>query len=57
MDEIITQDRLEKLLEMFIGENPMGDTRDLAKWFFLKGYKEGKNDALRDTSKRILRTM
>ena len=38
-------ERLEKLLEQFMHENPYGDTRDLAEWFYNKGYKEGNDDA------------
>jgi hypothetical protein len=43
--EKISSDKLENLLERFIKENPFGDTRDLAEWFYNKGYKEGNDDA------------
>jgi hypothetical protein len=43
--EKISSERLEKMLEQFMHENPYGDTRDLAEWFYNKGYKEGNDDA------------
>lgn len=43
--ENISSENLEQMLEQFMHENPYGDTRDLAEWFYNKGYKEGNDDA------------
>lgn len=35
---------LEIMLEDFIRENPMGDSRDLAKYFYERGYADATSD-------------
>lgn len=44
--DTIECDELETYLEEFMGQYPYGDSRDLAKFFYEKGYLAGKNDAL-----------
>lgn len=38
--EKISSEKLEKMLEQFMHENPYGDTRDLAEWFYNKGSED-----------------
>lgn len=53
MNEIITNEKLEKLLERFLKKHPMGDTRDLAKFFYEEGFHAGNTDAYIVMSKKI----
>ena len=53
MDEIITNEKLEKLLERFLKKHPMGDTRDLAKFCYEEGYHAGSTDAYIVMSKKV----
>ena len=41
MEEHITNTEVQDLLEQFVKENPFGNTFELAKWFFNKGYEAG----------------
>ena len=53
MDEIITNEKLENLLEEFLKKYPMGDTRDLARFCYEKGFKDGEIDAYFVMSKNV----
>lgn len=53
MDEIITNEKLEKHLERFLKKYPMGDTRDLAKFFYEEGFHAGSTDAYIVMSKKV----
>lgn len=53
MDEIITNEKLENLLERFLNKHPMGDTRDLAKFFYEEGFHAGSTDAYIVMSKKV----
>lgn len=53
MNEIITNEKLEKLLERFAKKHPKGDTRDLAKFFYEEGFHAGGTDAYIVMSKKI----
>lgn len=44
--DTIECDELETYLEEFMGQYPYGDSRDLAKFFYEKGYLAGQNDTL-----------
>lgn len=44
--DTIECDELETYLEEFMGQYPYGDSRDLAKFFYEKGYLAGQNDIL-----------
>lgn len=44
--DTIECDELETYLEEFMGEYPYGDSRDLAKFFYEKGYLAGQSDTL-----------
>lgn len=41
MEEHISFDLLERLLEQFLHENPYGDTRELANYMYNKGFEAG----------------
>lgn len=43
MKKEIESSKLEIMLEDFMRENPMGDSRDLAKYFYEKGYADAEN--------------
>lgn len=45
MEEHITNTEVQDLLEQFVKENPFGDTFELAKWFFNRGYNRCEEDA------------
>lgn len=44
--DTIECDELETYLEEFMGQYPYGDSRDLAKFFYEKGYLAGQSDTL-----------
>lgn len=44
--DTIECDELETYLEEFMGQYPYGDSRDLAKFFYEKGYLAGQSDIL-----------
>ena len=44
--DTIECEELETYLEEFMGQYPYGDSRDLAKFFYKKGYLAGQNDTL-----------
>ena len=44
--DTIECEELETYLEEFMGQYPYGDSRDLAKFFYEKGYLAGQNDTL-----------
>lgn len=44
--DTIECDELETYLEEFMGKYPYGDSRDLAKFFYEKGYLAGQSDTL-----------
>lgn len=43
MTKTLENHELEMMLEDFMRENPMGDSRDLAKYFYEKGYADAEN--------------
>ena len=41
MEKHIHSSELEALIEEFMHENPMGDTRELAEYMYNKGFENG----------------
>lgn len=42
------KERVEKLMEQFMNENPYGDSMELAEYMYKKGHEDGYEDGYLD---------